>query len=354
MHTLIVNEPIEIGRGRQLPRGSWLADTVNAGLWLAQNPRRVELHPAPVLREWDKKRKNVLVIRPGGLGDLIMLTPILRALHQLGQRVSVCTVPSNATVLEGLHFVHECIDYPLRTDLLRGYDAVVSLEGTVEDAEHPATEHALECFWRKFPFLCIPDRQPELWLSEFEKAAALLKWPRPKGKHVVGVQLAASSPVRSYPQVHNLLKVLLHMGCGLRLFGEPGRHPVQITAALSDRVQVLPAANPAPNFRQSMALAADCDCLVCPDSSLVHVAGALGIPCVALYGSFPAIVRVKYYPTVLPIEGRGECAGCCHHGRPKMWPQAHCARSQFCHVLDSIHPAAIAAMVKQVLERRAD
>ena len=52
------------------------------------------------------------------------------------------------------------------------------------------------------------------------------------------------------------------------------------------------------------------DVVICPDSSLLHLAGALEKPTVALFGPTPSQCRIDHYPKVIGIDaGKGICKG---------------------------------------------
>jgi heptosyltransferase-2 len=68
----------------------------------------------------------------------------------------------------------------------------------------------------------------------------------------------------------------------------------------------------------SVALLTFCDLVITPDSSLVHFAAALDVPCLSIYGPFPASVRTSYYPKNVSLEPPDEpdkCWPCFCHER---------------------------------------
>ncbi len=54
--------------------------------------------------------------------------------------------------------------------------------------------------------------------------------------------------------------------------------------------------------------------IIAPDSSFVHIAGALGVPIVGLYGCFPSLLRMKYYKKAIGIDTNVPCAPSFTHG----------------------------------------
>ena len=99
--------------------------------------------------------------------------------------------------------------------------------------------------------------------------------------------------------------------------------------------------------RQTCAVIAQCDLVLGIDSAPVHIAGALEVPCIALYGPFPADLRTKYCPTTFALSGKGKCAPCFHHSNPgrsmsTQFPKGMpCEAVEHCVVLASISPSVI-------------
>ena len=54
------------------------------------------------------------------------------------------------------------------------------------------------------------------------------------------------------------------------------------------------------------------------DSSGVHIAGAIGIPAVGLFGSVDPKLRIEHYGTVHPVIGKAKCVFC------NDWQKANC------------------------------
>jgi ADP-heptose:LPS heptosyltransferase len=57
-------------------------------------------------------------------------------------------------------------------------------------------------------------------------------------------------------------------------------------------------------LRESFALASGCDVLVTPDSAFFHLAGALDLPCVGLFGPTDGRVRGHDYPLARILDAR--------------------------------------------------
>lgn len=355
MHVIAFEQEITVSRGFNLAPGIYLADNVNAGSWLGKHSNQAKILGAPEVPAWTPAARRICIVRPGGLGDLIILTPILRQIagNEPQARITVCTYPWNAPVLEGLPYVHEIINYPLPQARWLDFDAIVGLEDLLEYDPTPTTTHAVDAMLRQFPGLTVADRKPEYAMGVGEQMRALDIFDRPTTKPgglVIGLQLQASAKARTYSRNPTLLHHLIERGHGVRVFGEPGRKNVQ--HEWGNRLHDLASGDTggrAPSIRESIALASDCDAIIAPDSAFVHVAGALDIPCVALYGSFEAKTRMAYYPSVHALQGRRPCAPCCWHSRTGHWPkEGECKTADECTALAQIEPQQIVSRAERL------
>ncbi len=63
---------------------------------------------------------------------------------------------------------------------------------------------------------------------------------------------------------------------------------------------------------QAIALCSILDLLITPDSGFLHIAGALGNKCLALFGNIDPKTRISYYPSVKSLYAKDEkILGCC-------------------------------------------
>lgn len=78
--------------------------------------------------------------------------------------------------------------------------------------------------------------------------------------------------------------------------------------------------------------------LICPDSAMLHIAGALDIPCLALFGPTDARARVNYYPNTIGYwpAVKLTCSPCWFH-------YGNCSHNWYCwNVISPIDVADIA------------
>lgn len=278
----------------------------------------------------EKAGETVLFVRPGGFGDLLFLTPTFRALKEQtpGCRIVVSCIPKFAPALEHNPDVDEIISYPPTLERWQAADSHVWLERIVEDDQFAKTLPMAELFAAEAG-VTLDGYQLHYRVTPEESAWAAEAYPRvladdptpthelPPTKPRVGIQVQASAVNRNYPdgQLNRVMNELATKGCEVFLFGEPG-------SIEADEPFVNCTADPGLTFRQSCAVLSTCDVVVAPDSALCHVAGALGLSTVALYGPFPSSLRVGHAASVAAIDGNAPCSPCFHHGNSGAeWPK---------------------------------
>jgi len=122
------------------------------------------------------------------------------------------------------------------------------------------------------------------------------------GESVVGVQIRSDETYRDYPHMAALVQALARSHVVLLFDSRP---IVGYDFANTLKVD-------GHGLRQAAALASGCRALVGPDSSFVHLAAALGLPAVGLFGPTDGAVRTSDYPHVRFVDVRRDlrCVPC--------------------------------------------
>ncbi len=130
---------------------------------------------------------------------------------------------------------------------------------------------------------------PELWLSSMEEKYALefFKKVIPNGTTVIaGIHLGASKPLKRWPTERFAFlveKLYRAYKCLILIFAGPGEE--ELIEQFSKHVKV---ANYVPvvgqNLREFMAIVSKCHLFICNDSGPMHIAVALKVPTVAIFG----------------------------------------------------------------------
>lgn len=281
----------------------------------------------------------------GGLGDIIMATPIARGAKRKHPLSHVTyAVPTEyaggdlVALLEHIPYIDEIIDYRLvnRDD----YDVFVDITRTGLSEEKPysippnridlfANAAGIPLFGNPLP-LYVMTEEERAWGQDFVKRVT-------KGKQyrgLISLHLGSRDPKRSWPQARSreFVKVARDAGYFTFLY-EWGASADQWRLAGSEAVFDY-------RIRQAAAILAATDVLVCPDSMMLHLGGALNMKIVSLFGSMPPACRINHYPNAIAVVNQQiSCLGCVYSA---------CSNGYYC--MSSILPEAVLFAVNRKME----
>ena len=251
--------------------------------------------------------RRFLVVRNMGLGDVLMCTPLVRALKGRGaSAVDFATERAFAPALEnGPH-----VDRILHLEDMAGgvpardYDAVIDLRLYAEVAENSGSRQNRVARFASAADVDLPEG-PERHL-DYAPTRAELVWaeretmalPRP----LVGYVWRSTTANRNWTDDKNREAVAALASAGFGVVAvDRDPHGLAITGVLDTGGRT--------NLRQAGALLACCDAVVCPDTGLFHLASALDKPIVTYFGPFPLAERASH-DRVLTVENRTPCFPC--------------------------------------------
>jgi ADP-heptose:LPS heptosyltransferase len=342
------------------PGRHYLFDDHEAGVYLTRGWASVDAGTVTLAAgKWDWHDLVTgphLIVRSGGFGDLICLRPALAAFlrqHPDVDRLAVACHPAHAAALDGLEGV-EVLPYPVPAAVVAEFFNVISLEGVIESASEAAGDSV------SLLAQAVLDRPaaamieaPTYAVPESARAAAWQRWPR-TDRPRLGIGLHSSALVRDWPmeRLSELLHELQTHGPQVEvfLFGNAGiGSQIEVEGDLPN-LHILP--HHGLDLRQSLAVLSTMDAFVGPDSGLIHAAGAMRIPTLALFGPFEPRQRVQCYPTVQSLAGRAPCAPCHHHPRTpeQTWPPGKpCQTHHHCLAMANLRGTEVAARIRGML-----
>lgn len=258
----------------------------------------------------------------GGLGDIIMATPIAKGAKRKWPNCHVTyAVPIDyangdlVALLEHNPYIDEVIDYRLITR--DHYDSFTDITTVGLSDEKPYTfpPNRIDLFARAAGFPLFQDFLPtyvvteeeDKWGKEFVDKA--LNQRKVEGK--IAVHVRSNDPKRTWPP--NRLREFLHLAkqnnfaCFLFGWGDsPNEWRLAGTTQVFDY-----------KIRQAAAIIKHCDVVVVPDSSILHLAGALNKKIVSLFGSMPPSCRINHYPNAVAVVNQNlACLGCIYAACP--------------------------------------
>ena len=314
-------------------------------------PIAIALLPLPVVSKAPKAYSDLLVIRPGGMGDAILLIPALRAFKDAfpDARITVLAEQRNAAVFDLTDVVSEVLLYHKIEDLfaaLKGrYDAVVDTEqwhrlsamvsrlvrapmsigfGTNERKKmfshivaYSHSDHETISFFKLFApfFTAMPQQEKIPFLGVPEQAASRreeLLAPLSGSPYVVlfpGATIAEKRwPVERFREVAARLN---SNGFPVVIIG--GRGEVADAARIASDGYNLNLAGKT-TLAETAAIIEHARVVITGDSGVMHLAYGLGRPSVSLFG--PSNVQ-KWAPlgeTHIVIHHNLSCSPCSRFG----------------------------------------
>ena len=378
MHTITLHEKVDISTKLWIDAGKYIAENINGAQLIAragdgQMEPLTEARPFDESKDWNGKK--ILFVRAGGYGDVIKMTPVLREIKNRWPNaiIGFATIADYSVVLANLKFVDKIEQYPIAESVAMGYDAWVFFEKAIERNPRAHVVEMTDLFaeitglsgknWTK-------NKKPEYAPSANELSWVEVQYPHVAGRRRIVIQVGASARCRMWPMNHlqtfiNALRV--DKAWDIFLIGSPGELGIQDTEDVHNLTLM-----PGLSFRQSAAVVSTADVFLGPDSAFAHLAGALDIPGVALFGPFPWKLRSAYHPSIRAIQGVGACSPCFHHENPskrgdafpkncpsrdKIWPGSddsdpnRPALRGYCEVLESIKPERVKAMIEKVAKK---
>lgn len=303
--------------------------------------------------------KKILIRIPGGIGDTLFVTPMIEGIKKkYGSdcQIVVMGLPQALPVLYHNPDIHGFIEEPqLYIDkLMEEYDDMYEIGCTIENNPEAELENAYKLTSDYFE-LDPKSYNPMCWITpeEIKKAKhTLASIGVPLGTVKIGVHLDSTSPLRGFPKakMNTLLNKLSELG-KVFLFSTNGNNMHRSdfactncgeieSACLHPDVEKLTLAcrkcgaenevarNPDnPNvhhivgtkLRDSMALIAEMNLMVCVDSGLLHLAQALDVPAIALFSNYDADLRTRYFKNTISMNTTFRCAPC-HLNNTNMCP----------------------------------
>jgi ADP-heptose:LPS heptosyltransferase/SAM-dependent methyltransferase len=273
--------------------------------------------------------RRMLVVRHGGFGDLLFLSPVLTALKRRypNMRLDLMTHPRYQGAFRNHPAIGSLVGHRWPSAFrFFSYDYIAFLDGAIETDPEAESENIYDLFARKYFGIELPDaeKKPVLSAESGRQHRLLEQVPLLADSPLrIGLQLKANSPVRT-PETDVWLRVVqaaLGQAPDASLFIIAERS--QAEAAERFRQEVLEktpckaAVNTASytdSIEELIALVSLMDLVLAPDSSICHIAAAFDIPTLGLYGPFPSALRTRYYGRTISLDAPAHCAPCFTHG----------------------------------------
>jgi ADP-heptose:LPS heptosyltransferase len=229
------------------------------------------------------KKRSLSVKRFHGLGDVIMLLPVLDSLVEEGVGVHLATDARWVGALRRLR-PRIRIDGEARPDTLDLDSATATLEPRAHRSEEFARILGVSAA------LSPPRLQaPRSWRKPF------LKW-----EGAIAFAPEASHPSRLWPVEYSAELAGRLKGSPLILTGSDERPSLPCDLDLRGRL----------NLKELLGLMSVLRALICMDSGALHLAAALGVPTFAIFGGVSPQFRIFPEQRVVALQAKLPCCPC--------------------------------------------
>lgn len=297
----------------------------------------------------------VLFHRAAGIGDIVCTQPAIREFRERHPETHI----AYATRKEFIPVVQMfgCVDSVIATDVRgatwpmapRLYDSRFDL--LLADERMPAQysrSHLVDQFAEQVGMIPA-DRQPRLAIAHHAAPRAMqaVAAIRVQGRPLIAIHIGPSWPVREWgkgcwAELADRLRarfgaVVVQLGVDANTGTGPCVAP-RITGT-ADWVGKW-------SLAESVAAIAQMDLLIGIDSGLLHISGAVGTPCIGLFGAVDGRLRLPPKTPSRAVTGNVPCLGCHHTVPPGHW-RTGCPHDIAC--MKAIAPGEVLAAVEHLL-----
>lgn len=268
---------------------------------------------------------TLLMIRFGGMGDVLWLTPVMRGLKERYPllRIEVQCFTKDRDLLYNCPYVDAIHTGSKPTlDMCRRVDAVLDFFESVENNKAANFRHPIEFACEMAgvrPSSLLPYWKVDTIESQWADAFFAAHGVKP-GQPMIGLALAASSPHRTWVYFDELISFILNeMPTVHVLMTGNMPHAVdmvkRIIARYKDSSRVVDAFG-ATTLRQMIGVLDRCKMVVSCDTGVVHALAGLKKPTIGIYSTVPAATRTGVYENSFSIQTAVPCSPCFKIGEP--------------------------------------
>ena len=259
------------------------------------------------------KDKPVIIItrRLGGIGDVIMSTPLLASIKQLIPHCHLVYATdlnyaegSLREVIEHCPFVDELISFAEAKDYKCDYSLDITTTGLSRELSGTIPPNRIDMF-AEAAGLSVENNPVPVYIVKEEESIAIKEEFSSilnKGYKLIAIQTRSNDQRRTWPKANlkSLIELLLkHEDFRLILLDWGGEVDAWSSFS-SDKKNCIPFLNR--SISDTAALLELCDLVVCPDSSILHLAGALNKSIVSIFGPIPPQSRINHYKKAIAVS----------------------------------------------------
>lgn len=273
-----------------------------------------------------QRKKEIFVSRPSALGDVLLCTPALREFKQQNPKTKIHFFTNHENLVRGLPYIDSVYPYDQRP-----WDGIeLSYENSI-----PPVRHIAKIFGDQLN-INVVNTVPDCILPKNEVEKTLLRFSElPRPWFVVSRKAGPWTPNKDWPDGlwDKLILKLLQLGSVF----EAGTN--QIATQISDSNYINLSAQT--NVLEMVALLSLSNIYLGPVSGPVHIAAAVKVPSVVIYGGYE-LVSCSGHPLNINLTTDVKCSPC--------WLRTPCPIDKKC--LSEIAPDRVFDAVVEILGRK--
>jgi len=285
-----------------------------------------------------EQMKKALVIRYGGIGDAIIATPVLRALKEEGYHVTFNTSDNGREIAKHNpnvdELIYQAMDEVPNADLeaywkglSKGYDRVVNLSGTIEEAllsikgrnpEYDLTDDERRAKFGNVNYynhalkIAGIDRRGmngEIFFSDEEEGIARIWRESLDGRFVVIWALGGSGPHKRFPYAAMAMAEFARVNPEV-LFVTVGGHAEKLLELAADDNPNYMHRSGRWGIRNTAIAVKYADLVIGPETGVLNMAGCFDTPKICMLSHSSWANLCKYWKNDHSVQSRQTCSPC--------------------------------------------
>lgn len=246
----------------------------------------------------DANNKRILFIRGMGMGDFLFLSPLIQFIKDRNPNaiIDFAAAKYQHTMLKLIPNINQIIELPILKKDFDNYDYHFTVTDIIETNSTNANVY-------------------DQYFNALGESNVDNSYKRPVIKNIklnsqdknIGIHPFANNPIRSMEMhlIKYLIDKLILEGYTPIVFSS--NQEMELALPILNQKQIEWVINIGIDMETTAIVLATCSKVIAVDSVIVHLAQAMNIPTIAIYGPFPAETRVKYYTNISIIDSHPDC-----------------------------------------------
>ena len=251
----------------------------------------------------DATDKKILFVRSMGQGDFLFLSPLIKLIKDNfpTSTIDFAGVEFQQSMLKMIPGITNIINIPILESEFESYDYHFHVSTLLEMDSQSKNVYDL--------YLDALNQNSEETDEKYKRPYVKEQFiqKEPINADIIGLHPFANNPIRALEMnlVNSLVDGLINSGLKVIMFSN--QEEMEIAKTIIKQPQIIWAIEKHKSMEQTAQLLMTCKKVIAVDSVIVHLAQAMNVPTVALYGPFSAASRLKYYKNITIIDTNPDC-----------------------------------------------